>query len=57
MLVNFDVEQYVYLLEHNLMVVYDNWIDAMLVWKQLMYADYVHEDDHLNVDDFFYYQD
>ncbi len=49
MLGNFDVEQYVYLLEHKLMLVYDNLIDELQVMKVLQYVAYVHDDIHLNV--------
>lgn len=50
MLGNFDVELYVYLLEHKLMLVNDNLNDEVQVMLVLRRVDYVHDDIHLNVD-------
>jgi hypothetical protein len=50
MLGNFDVEPYVYLLEHKLMLVYDNLTDEVQVMLVLIRVDDVHDDIHLNVD-------
>jgi len=54
MLVNFDVEQFVYLHVNRPMSVYDNSIDEYLILSVLpMYVDDVHDDIHLNVDEHF----
>jgi hypothetical protein len=60
MLGNFDVEQFVYLLDCELMLVLDNSIDVGQVLKVLvhvgqvlkvlLHVDDVHDDIHLNVD-------
>jgi hypothetical protein len=49
MLGNFDVEPYVYLLDKQMMV-NDNLIDEVQVMLVLIHVDYVHDDNHLNVD-------
>jgi hypothetical protein len=57
MLVNFDVEQYVYLLDHKLMLMlmlmlmHDSLIDVIQILMVLVYVDDVLDDIHLNVDD------
>lgn len=51
MLVNFDVDQYVY----KLLLAYDKLNDEVKILKVLIYEDYVHDDNLLNVDvDFLY---
>ena len=57
MLGNFDVEQFVYLLDCKLMLVLDNSLDVGQILKVLLHVDDVHDDIHLNVDvDVYYYQ-
>lgn len=51
MLENFDAEQDVYYwLEHRMTVVYDSKIDVAELQELLVYAEYVHDDNHLIVD-------